>query len=76
MKYKEVKQVSRFYEYGEGKEFKTRDEALKMVQRLEANLKTDIAIMRIYEISEVKVIEVEKAFQLVWTVRIPILVEE
>lgn len=76
MEYKQVKQTSRPYEYGEGKEFGTREEALEEVGKVENNLKTDMVLIGIYKISEVKILEESNAFQIVVITKIPQLLGE
>ena len=74
--YRTFKQTSRPYEYGEGKEFKNKEEALKKVEILRNNIITSLAMNKIYELSEVNVVEVQNALQIVVNVKIPIIVEE
>ena len=76
MEYKQITQTSRPYEYGEGKEFKTKDEALKRAKELAQEIKVKLALQRLYDLSEVKTIEAENALQIVVTTRIPIIVEQ
>lgn len=75
MKYKQVTQTSRPYEYGTGKQFETRDEAYEHVNTVLRKLKTDMALMNIYNLSETKIIEVSNAFQIVIITQIPKIVE-
>lgn len=75
MKYEQVTQTSRSYEFGEGKEFETRDEAYKHVNTVLRKLKTDMALMNIYNLSETKIIEESEAFQIVIITQIPKIVE-
>lgn len=74
--YRTFKQTSRPYEYGEGKEFKDKQEALKKIQQLKSNIVISLAMNKIYELSEVNVVEVQNALQIVVEVKIPIVVEE
>lgn len=74
--YRTFTQTSRTYEYGEGKEFKDKQEVLKKVQQLRSNIITSLAMNKIYELSEVNVLEVQNALQIVVEVKIPIVVEE
>ena len=66
-----ITQTSRPYKYGEKEEFKTREEALRKVEREEESLKTIMALQGIYNISEVKHIEESNTFQIVVTIEIP-----
>ena len=70
-----MKQTSRAYEYGQGKEFFTRQEALQQVEKVEQNLITQLAVHRLYDKTEVEIIEVENAFQIVATTKLPKLLE-
>ena len=72
---RQVVQTSKPYEYGEGKPLKTRDDAMEKVKALEQDIKNNMALKRIYEISETKIIEVSGAVQLVITTTIPKLVD-
>ena len=74
--YRTFKHTSRPYEYGEGKEFKNKEEALKKVENLRNNIITSLAMNKIYELSEVNVVEVQNALQIVVKVKVPIVVEE
>lgn len=76
MKYKQICQCSRPYQYGEGKEFTTKKEAFDKVTKLEQEIKKDLALNKLYDISEVNVISCENAFQIIVNFNIPILVEE
>lgn len=76
MEYKQVTQTSRPYEYGEGKEFITRGDALHHVKKLEESIKTQLALEKLYALSECKIIEEGKAFQIVVTTKVPIVVDE
>lgn len=71
MDYKQVTQTSRPYEYGEQKEFKTKEEAIKAVEKVEQKLKTEMALNKTYPLSTVKRVEVEGAIQLVVETKIP-----
>lgn len=68
---RQVVQTSKPYEYGEGKPFKTKEEAKEKVKKLEQEVKTTISLKKIYEISKVKIVEVPGAIQLVVTTTIP-----
>ena len=50
---------------------KTKEEAMEEIQKLEQKVKTDIALKKIYEFSELKIIEVPGAIQLVVTTIVP-----
>ena len=75
MKYSQITQTSRAYEYGEGKEFKTRAEALEKVTKVEKNVNTELALSRLKQFSETKIIEENNAFQVVVTMEIPSVFE-
>lgn len=75
MEYKEIKQTSRAYEYGQGKEFLTREDAQQKVEEVKKNLTTQLALQKLYDKTKVEVIEVENAFQIVATTKIPKLLE-
>lgn len=70
MKYEQVTQTSRPYEYGAGKEFETRDEAYKHVSTVLKSLQTDMSLMGFS-----KIIEESKAFQIVIITQIPKIVD-
>ena len=70
MEYKQVKQYSPLYEYGEGKEFLTREDALRKIKKAENDLKTKMALNNLYEISKVEISEEKNSFQLVVTTKI------
>lgn len=76
--YRIFKQTSRPYEYGEGKEFKNKEEALKKVEQLRNNIITSLSMNENYELLEINVVEVPNALQIVVKikVKVPIVVEE
>lgn len=74
--YRTFTQTSRIYKYGEREKLKNKEEALEEVQQLANKIKTELALMKIYDLSDVKVVEIENALQIVVTVKIPIVVEE
>lgn len=74
--YRTFKQTSRPYEYGEGKEFKDRNDCLEKVEQIKEKIGTELALKKIYEISKINVIEVLGALQIVVEVKVPIVVEE
>ena len=76
--YRTFKQTSRPYEYGEGKEFKNKEEALKKVEQLRNNIITSLSMNENYELLEINVVEVPNALQIVVKikVKVPIVVEE
>lgn len=51
---RQVVQIVGPYEYGEGKPFKTEKE---VAEKMEQKVKTAMALQRIYEISQVKIIK-------------------
>lgn len=71
MKYEQITQTSRPYEYGEGKEFLTKEEAEKKIKKLEQKIKTDMAINGMYKLSETKIVEIDNVLQLVVVTKIP-----
>lgn len=74
--YRTFTQTSRPYEYGEGKEFKDRNDCLEKVEQIKEKIGTELALKKIYELSEINVIEVLGALQIVVEVKVPIVVEE
>ena len=68
---RQVIQTSKPYEYGKDKTLKTKEEAMKEIQKLEQKVKTDMSLKKIYEFSKVKIIEVPGAIQLVVTTIVP-----
>lgn len=74
--YRTFTQTSRPYKYGEGEKLRNKEEALNKMRQLENKIKTELSLMKIYELSDVKVVEIENALQIVVTVKIPIVVEE
>lgn len=74
--YRTFTQTSRPYKYGKGEELSNKEEALNKMKQLENKIKKELALMRIYDLSDVKVVEIENALQIVVTVKIPIVVEE
>lgn len=76
--YRTFKQTSRPYEYGEGKEFKNKEEALKKVEQLRNNIITSLSMNENYELLEINIVEVPNALQIVVKikVKVPIVVEE
>ena len=68
---RQVIQTSKPYDYGMEKPLKTKEEAMEEIQKLEQKVKTDIALKKIYEFSEVKIIEGPGAIQLVVTTIVP-----
>lgn len=76
MKYKQICQCSRPYQYGETKEFKTEEDALDKVTKLKQEIEKSLKLNKLYDISEVKIISCKNAFQIIVTLNIPIFVEE
>ena len=76
--YRTFKQTSRPYEYGEGKEFKNKEEALKKVEQLRNNIITSLSMNENYELLEINIVEVPNALQIVVKIKVkfPIVVEE
>ena len=75
MKYSQIEQKSRLYEYGESKEFKTREDALEKVTKVEKNVNTELALIRLLPFSKTKIIEENNAFEVVVTMEIPSVFE-
>ncbi len=67
----QVVQTSKPYEYGEKKPYATKEEAMEEIQKLEQKVRTDMSLKKIYEFSEVRVVEVPGAIQLVVTTTVP-----
>lgn len=72
---RQVVQTSSPYEYGKDKPLKTKDEAMEKIKAMEQDIKTNMALKRIYEMSEVKIVEVPGAVQLVITTTVPKVVD-
>ena len=71
MEYEQVVQCSRAYKYGENEEFKTREEAEEAIQKLRQKIVTTLALKKIYELSEVKLHDVNNAMLLVVVTKVP-----
>lgn len=78
MEYERITQCSRLYRYGENEEFKTKEEAEDAIKKLENQTKTELAIKKLYDVSEVDIYEAKNAnaFILMVTIKIPNLFEE
>lgn len=74
--YRTFTQTSRIYKYGEREKLKNKEEALEEVQQLANKIKTELALMKIYDLSNIKIIEIENALQIVVNVKVPIVVEK
>lgn len=74
MEYKQVDQISRPYEYGEGKEFPNKEVAMKQIKHLELQKKTEVAMLRLYDVSKFQIIEEENALFLKIIFEIPCVV--
>lgn len=55
-------QESRKYEYGRGKEFETREEALEFARKIENQVKSQIALARCWELYEYSEIVEEESY--------------
>lgn len=75
MEYRQMRQKSRLYYYGEGKEFLTKEEAKEAMKRKIQKIKTELALRRIYEVTSVDLKEKDNAFQIILRVKIPVLLE-
>jgi len=73
MKYNKIVDESPLYEYGEGKEFKTREEALNKAQKeAEKTVITNSAMLKIYEyLTKKEIVEKDNAFQVVAIFEVP-----
>lgn len=71
MKYKQIEQCSEMYKYGQNEKFKTRDEAEKVVEELKQKIGTQLALLKLYDMSKMEIIEFENAIQLVVKIKIP-----
>jgi len=71
MKYEKIQQCSRQYKYGKKEEFLTREDAQNAINKLKQEIGTQLAILKLYELSEIKIIEVKNVFQLVVIIKIP-----
>lgn len=74
MKYNQIVE-ERLYEYGEGKELKTREEAYEKAKMVKKNVKTELALIKLWEFSNVEIIKVNNAFKVVITISIPSIFE-
>lgn len=70
MDYKQV-QKSQLYEYGEGKEFISREEAKESAEKMRRNVVTEVAMKKLYHLAKVNVEEKKNAFQVVVEIKIP-----
>lgn len=71
MKYRQIVQKSREYKYGKGEEFETKDEAFEKVKKAEQELKSCMALKKVYYISIIEVEETSNGFQIVVTTEVP-----
>lgn len=71
MDYKQIKQSSELYKYGRDEKFKTKDEAEKAIEKLKQEIGTQLSVLKLYQLSEMKIIEVENALQLIVKIEIP-----
>lgn len=74
MEYKQVEEISRPYEYGEDKEFPNKEVAMKQIKHLELQKKTEVAMLRLYDVSKFQIIEEENALFLKIIFEIPCVV--
>lgn len=70
MDYKRIKQCSRAYKYGRNEEFETKQEAMEAIEKLKQEIITKLALEKIYDKSEIQIVEVENAVQLVVEIKI------
>ena len=76
MEYEQVVQCSRAYKYGKNEEFKTREEAEEAIQKLRQKIVTTLALEKIYQLSEVKVHDVNNAMVIEVVTKIPKIFKE
>ena len=74
MKYNQIVEERR-YEYGEGKELKTREEAKEKAQKVKKDVQNELALIRIWEFSKTEIMEENNAFKVVVTINIPSVFE-
>lgn len=71
MDYKQITQNSELYKYGRNEKFETKDEAKKAIEKLKQEIGTQLSLLKLYQLSEMKIIEVENALQLIVKIEIP-----
>lgn len=71
MKYDQIIQESRIYKYGEKEEFKTREDALIKAKNKENDAKTEIALIKLWDLSQTEIVEENEAFKVVIKIKIP-----
>lgn len=71
MDYKQITQSSELYKYGRNEKFETKDEAEKAIEKLKQEIGTQLSSLKLYQLSEMKIIEIENALQLVVRIKIP-----
>lgn len=71
MDYKQITQNSELYKYGRNEKFETKDEAKKAIEKLKQEIGTQLSLLKLYQLSEMKIIEIENALQLVVKIKIP-----
>lgn len=76
MEYNQIIQTSRIYEYGEGKEFKTKQEALKKAQKEQSDAKTRSALKKLWEyVTKTEIVEKGNTVQVIMILEIPSMFE-
>lgn len=71
MDYKQITQNSELYKYVRNEKFETKDEAKKAIEKLKQEIGTQLSVLKLYQLSEMKIIEVENALQLIVKIEIP-----
>ena len=74
MKYNQIVE-ERLYEYGKGKKLITKEEAYEKVKMLKKDVQTELALIKLWEFSNVEIIKERNAFKVVVTISIPSVFE-
>lgn len=72
MEYEQITQSSRPYRYGENEEFKTKEEAMGCIKKLMQEVNTKLALLQLYDKSEVNIYESDSANVLILVLKIKI----
>ena len=71
MNYKRMEQCSKIYKYGRDEEFETKKEANDAIEKLKQQIITELALEKLYDKSDVEIVEVENGFKLNVEIKIP-----
>lgn len=75
MEYNQITQTSRLYEYGKGKEFKTQKEAFEKASKVQKEVNTELALIRLLPFSKTKIIVKDNSYQVMVNIEIPSVFE-